>query len=123
MRGIPLTLMVGTLLSLSACSDHSGPGNGDGDDPPSATESVDVEDNQFVASAVRVLAGGTVHWTWRGNNPHNVTFTGGPASATQTDGTFDRTFATAGSFSYICTVHGQSMSGTVTVVAAEPPGQ
>ncbi len=123
MRAIPLTLIVGAVLSVTACSDRTGPGNGDGDDPPSATGSVDVEDNQFVTSAVRVLAGGTVRWTWRGNNPHNVTFTGGPASATQTDGTFDRTFAMAGSFPYICTIHGQSMSGTVTVVAQEPPGQ
>ena len=123
MRGIPLILLAGAAWSATACSDRTGPGNGNGDDPPSATESVDVEDNQFVASTVRVLAGGTVHWTWRGSNPHNVTFAGGPASTTQTDGTFERTFPTAGSFSYLCTIHGQSMSGTVTVVAADPPGQ
>jgi plastocyanin len=74
-----------------------------------------------VRSTVRVLQGGTVTWAWQGNNLHNVTFTGVPASATQTDGEFERTFADAGSFSYLCTVHGQSMSGTVTVVAPEAP--
>lgn len=123
MRGMPHLLMVGVVLAVAACSDSTGPGNGDGDGPPSATESVDVEDNEFVAPAVRVLVGGTVTWTWRGNNLHNVTFPGVPASATQTAGTYERTFATAGSFPYLCTIHGEAMSGTVTVVAAEPPGQ
>jgi plastocyanin len=82
-----------------------------------------VQDNQFVASQVRIVAGGTVTWTWRGGNLHNVTFTGGgPASTTQTGGTYQRTFATAGSFAYTCTVHGQSMSGRVTVVEPSQSG-
>lgn len=123
MRGIPHLLMAGAVLALAACSNSTGPGEGNRDDPPSATERVDVEDNRFVAPAARVLVGGTVTWTWRGNNLHNVTFPGVPASATQTAGTYERTFATAGSFPYLCTIHGQAMSGTVTVVAAEPPGQ
>jgi plastocyanin len=116
MRATPLKLLVGAVLSVSACSDHTGPNGGNGDDPPTATANVSVQDNQFVRSSVRVLVGGTVTWAWQGGNQHNVTFTGGPASATQTDGEFERTFATAGAFTYTCTVHGQSMSGTVTVV-------
>lgn len=123
MRAIPLTFLVGAALIVSACSDRTGPGGGGGggndDDPPPATAGVNVQDNQFVAATVRVQAGGTVRWTWQGNNPHNVTFAGGPASSTQTGGSFERAFATAGTFSYLCTVHGQSMSGTVTVVAAD----
>lgn len=117
MRSIPRQWLLGAALTLSACSDHSGPGGGGGDPdaPPPATAAVNVQDNQFVSANVRVLAGGTVTWTWQGNNPHNVTFTGGPASVTQTEGGFERTFAAAGTFPYICTVHGQSMSGTVTV--------
>jgi plastocyanin len=125
MRTVSLLLPLGVALTLAACSDHSGPGGGSGDPdaPPAATAAVDVEDNQFVSATVRVLAGGTVRWTWQGDNPHNVTFTGGPASATQTEGEFERTFAAAGSFPYICTVHGQSMSGTVTVVPPEATGE
>lgn len=120
MRAIPLRFLVGAALIVSACSDRTEPGGGGGndDDPPPATAAVNVQDNQFVAPAVRVQAGGTVRWTWQGNNPHNVTFAGGPASSTQAEGSFERTFATAGTFSYLCTVHGQSMSGTVTVVTA-----
>ena len=125
MRAIPITLLVGATLIVSACSDYTGPGGGGGgggdddDDPPPAAAAVNVQDNQFVAAAVQVQAGGTVRWTWQGNNPHNVTFTGGPASTTKTQGNFERTFTTAGTFSYQCTVHGQTMSGTVTVVADE----
>jgi plastocyanin len=103
-------------MTMCACSDHTGPDVEDA--PPTATANVDVQDNQFAASSVRVLQGGTVHWTWRGGNVHNVTFTGGPASETRSSGTFERTFETPGTFSYMCTVHGPSMSGRVTVVAA-----
>jgi plastocyanin len=83
---------------------------------------VNVVDDQFVNNSVRVLEGGTVTWTWQGNNLHNVTFQGGQASETQTDGTFEREFPTAGVFRYMCTVHGAAMSGTVTVVAPAAGG-
>lgn len=113
---VPFTLLAGAVMATAAaCSDYTGPG--DPGTPPSATATVSVQDDQFVRSTVSVLVGGTVTWTWQGGNQHNVTFSGGgPASATQTAGTFNRTFATAGTFSYNCTVHGQSMSGTITVV-------
>jgi plastocyanin len=113
----PFQLLTGAVLIGCACSDYTGPDSGGEAPPPSTTASVNVQDDQFVRAAVQVLQGGTVQWTWQGGNQHNVTFTGGPASATQTDGTFQRTFATTGTFPYMCTIHGQSMSGTVTVVA------
>jgi plastocyanin len=117
MRG-SVGLLAGAVMIVCACSDYTGPGDpGDGGPPP-ATAGVSVEDDQFVRAAVQVLQGGQVQWTWRGGNQHNVTFTGGPASGTQSSGTFQRTFPTAGTFNYMCTIHGQSMSGSVTVVAA-----
>ena len=116
MRNIPLTLLAGAVLVVSACSDKAEPG-APVDGPAPTSQSVNVQDNQFAAAAVRLATGGTVRWTWQGDNPHNVTFTGGPASATQSSGTFERKFDTAGTFRYTCTIHGQSMSGTVTVVA------
>ena len=113
MRGL-VKLLGGAVLIVSACSEYNtGPDSGE---PPSATASVNVEDDQFVRAAVQVLQGGQVQWTWRGDSQHNVTFSGGPASPTQASGTFQRTFPTAGTFDYLCTIHGQSMSGTVTVV-------
>ncbi|MEW5916808.1 MAG: Ig-like domain-containing protein [Gemmatimonadota bacterium] len=88
--------------------------------PPSTQADVTVSDNFFQASSVTVVrdqsAGALVRWTWTGQNSHNVTFdAGAPNSATQTTGTFSRTFTTAGSFTYFCTVHGRGMSGTVVV--------
>jgi plastocyanin len=113
---VPFKLLAGALMTLCACSDYTSPN--DGGEEPSATADVSVQDDQFVAASVQVLQGGTVRWTWRGGNQHNVTFTGGPASTTQTNGGFQRTFDTVGTFPYTCTIHGQSMSGRVTVVAA-----
>jgi adhesin/invasin len=83
--------------------------------PPPATAAVSVEDNFFDPSSARVAAGGTVTWTWNGAVSHNVTFASGTNSATQAAGTFMRTFPTAGSYAYSCTIHGAAMSGTVVV--------
>jgi len=79
---------------------------------------VDVDDNSFSPSSVTICAGEQVTWTWRGVNPHNVTFdAGGPNSITQSGAgnTFSRAFPSAGTFTYLCTIHGTSMSGVVTV--------
>ncbi len=46
---------------------------------------------------------------------HNVTFDDGPASPTQEVGSFSRTFATAATYNYHCTVHPTFMTGTVRV--------
>lgn len=118
---VQLQFLAGTVMALAACSDSSGPNPID-EGPPTATAAVNVVDDQYVANSVRVLEGGTVTWSWQGNNLHNVTFQGGPASDTQTDGTFEREFPTAGVFRYMCTVHGAAMSGTVTVVAPAEGG-
>lgn len=79
---------------------------------------VDVSDNFFSPAIVTICAGEQVEWTWRGVAPHNVTFdAGGPNSMTLTGAgnTFARTFASTGTFTYLCTVHGASMSGSVIV--------
>lgn len=82
----------------------------------SGSAEVDVNDNSFSPTSATICAGQQVNWTWRGGNQHNVTFdAGGPNSATQTTGTFSRTFPAAGTFTYVCTIHGSSMSGTVVV--------
>jgi plastocyanin len=83
--------------------------------PPAPMEaSVDVDDNFFDPSTTRVAVGGTVTWTWVGNDGHNVTFSSGSNQGTQTVGTFERDFPTAGSFPYQCTIH-SGMTGTINV--------
>jgi plastocyanin len=75
----------------------------------------------FSPATVDIAAGGTVTWTWAAANtmPHDVTSSDQPPkfspSPIQTSGSFSHTFATAGSYPYFCTVHGQIMSGTVMV--------
>lgn len=77
--------------------------------------------NQFDAANVTVAEGDTVTFTWLGGF-HDVSFDDGVSSGAPVgvDGTtFSRTFDTAGTYRYVCTVHASTgMVGTVVVEAA-----
>lgn len=112
-------LLILTLV-LTGCGGNDAQAPSPPGTPAGATATVSVGDNFFQPTNVSVRRGAanaSVTWTWSGRNPHNVTFdAGGTNSATQTEGTFSRTFTAAGTFSYICTIHGRAvMSGTVVV--------
>lgn len=65
-----------------------------------------------------IAAGGTVTWTWGGSLSHSAQSTGSPtftSSTIKSSGTYSVTFTTAGTYSYDCAVHGQSMTGRVVV--------
>ena len=83
--------------------------------PAPTQANVTVGDNFFDPTAATVAAGGQVTWTWNGAVNHNVTFQAGANSSNQASGTFSRTFPTAGTFDYLCTIHGAAMSGQVVV--------
>lgn len=120
--------MVALLVSVTACG-----GGGDGGDgnpaaptprtpqptsPMTPSNQVSVLDNEFSPATLTVATAATVTWSWSaGNyNSHNVTFADGVgSSSTRTSGTHQRTFSVAGSYAYSCTVHGASMTGTITV--------
>jgi adhesin/invasin len=74
----------------------------------------------FSPNAITITRGTVVTWAWQGTTPaHNVTFAntppGAPANITDmTSGSAQRTFNTAGTFTYQCTNH-PVMTGTVTV--------
>jgi len=86
--------------------------------PPPSPGVVQVRNNSFNPEVVTVSVGGTVRWEWTGQG-HNVTSvlspSFGPNSATQsapfTHGPL--TFNQAGSYRYICGVHG-FVSGSTT---------
>lgn len=80
-----------------------------------SSASVGVEDSFFDPSSVTIAQGGDVTWTWNGGLTHNVTFSTGTNSGDRSSGTFTRVFAEAGSFDYMCTIHGAAMTGTVVV--------
>lgn len=82
----------------------------------STSNAITVANNSFTPSSTTVPVGTTVTWTWAtGAVGHNVTFSTGTSSPTQSAGTFARTFGAAGTFGYVCTVHGSAMSGTIIV--------
>lgn len=73
----------------------------------------------FSPDTVKIAVNGSVTWTFTsgGNSPHNVTFGTPPAGGNignTTTGAVTRTFATAGRFTYQCTLHA-GMNGAVVV--------
>ena len=82
---------------------------------PAATTDVLVENNDFSPATITVPVGSTVKWTWAtctgGSDPygggttcvdHSVTWDAadGTNSPTQSQGTFQRSFPTAGTYTY-----------------------
>ncbi len=85
--------------------------------PTSATVAAGANTNDFTPEFVAIARGGTVTWTF-GATIHNVEF-GSTAGAPQGIGNSQntqatRTFATAGTFAYTCTLH-SGQNGTVLV--------
>jgi plastocyanin len=93
--------------------------------PPSTSTSITVANNSFDPASTTVGVGVLVTWTWNACTSdgyggtvctrHNVTFPDGAHSDTQTEGSWSRSFGTAGTYRYECTIHGAAMSGTVVV--------
>jgi plastocyanin len=109
-------LRASALLALAACG---GGGGSDTTAGPSggATSSVTVGNDFYSPASLSVAIGTKVVWQWaEGASEHSVTFDDGPTSDRQSSGSFERTFGTAGTFTYFCQVHGRAvMSGSVTV--------
>jgi plastocyanin len=115
----------------SASTDPGSGGNNNGGNnppppgPPSTSSSITVSNNFFDPSATTVPVSTKVTWTWdacgsdgyggQSCTSHSIVFDDGTSSGAQTQGTWSRTFATAGTYKYHCAVHGAAMSGTVVV--------
>lgn len=103
------------------CSGYSAPSEPGG--AGNNTMTVAVRNNLFDPATIEVPVNSTVTWVWNsGGVEHNVTFQTGPSSGNLSSGSFPRTFQTAGSYPYICTIHGQGMSGVVNVTAGTGGG-
>jgi plastocyanin len=107
-----------TLLVVAAIA---GPGAADAA-AQGASVTVGGGANVFTMSTVTIQAGQSVTWTNAGGD-HNVHFNGEAAlNAPATDAwSVSRAFPTAGTFTYVCDIHGPAMAGTVNVVAAPSP--
>lgn len=76
---------------------------------------VDIKQFKFGPAEIHVAVGGTVTWTNSDNQKHTATASGTfDAGAIEPGATSSKTFATAGSFAYICSFH-PFMKGTVVV--------
>ena len=108
---LPSGLALVALASL-ACSSSDGTATDQG-----SSGDITVGNNFFSPASLSVNVGQTVIWGWNpGGVDHNVTFDDGQHSPTQSSGTYQRAFPTAGSYAYHCTIHGASvMHGVVTV--------
>jgi plastocyanin len=90
-----------------------------------ATANVSVINFAFSPATTDINVNDTVVWTWNGQN-HNVVSTSSPQAWTaspvkSTPFSFTNKFTSAGSFPYICTVHGFTGTINVTAVSVPPP--
>jgi len=85
-----------------------------------ATANVEIAGFAFDPPTLTINAGDTVTWTNRDGAQHSVVFaSGGPRTRVLSNGQSDSlTFTVAGTFNYVCGIHGASMSGTIIVRAA-----
>ncbi len=83
---------------------------------PAAGNAVSIDNFAFVPATLTVPAGSTVTWTNHDEEPHTVAASDGsfhsPGMGSQ--GTYSHTFATAGKFDYVCSIH-PFMHATVVV--------
>jgi plastocyanin len=84
-----------------------------------ATHAVNISGFAFSPASITVAVGDTVTWTNADSAAHTATASGGAFdSGTLNQGqSFSFTFATAGTFAYVCDFH-SNMMGTITVQAA-----
>jgi len=112
-------IAAGAMLGCSGDSGPSEPG-----DTGNTGPTVAVRNNLFDPTPLEVPVNSTVTWAWNsGGVEHNVTFQTGASSGNRTSGSFPRTFPSAGSFTYVCTIHAaEGMAGVVNVTGGSGTG-
>ncbi len=80
-----------------------------------ATSGVSISDYLYVPARQTVAVGGTVTWTNNDRVTHTVTFDGADIKIKAGE-TYSRTYPTAGTFPYLCSIH-PGMNGTIEVLA------
>ena len=112
-------LFISGILLFGSCSSKSSSYNNptSSGTKPTAAPSVTIQNFAYSPAVVHVLPGGTVTWTNKDATPHTVTDNGGSfdSGSIAVDGTFKRTFANAGTYTYHCSIHSMMASATVVV--------
>jgi plastocyanin len=117
-------LLLAVALILAACG-----GPSDGVDGAIAGQNVTVEmyDNRYQFTEVKIPVGGSVDWLGAGRNPHNTVAADGSWSTENEFGSLDQfdgdsavvTYDQAGTYIFFCTYHGNAegagMAGVLMV--------
>ncbi|HEY8672023.1 MAG TPA: cupredoxin family copper-binding protein [Terriglobales bacterium] len=84
-----------------------------------AVATVSMDHNTFTPGEITVVPGTTVTWVNKENMPHTVVDTnkGFRSKTLAKDASFSFTFATAGEYDYLCSIH-PNMKGKVIVKPA-----
>ncbi len=87
--------------------------------PAAGSQAIAIKDFSFQAPSVSIKVGGSVTWTNADSTAHSIQSDGHTFDSPDSiDGgkSFSHTFATAGTFTYICGIHPQ-MQGSIVVTA------
>jgi plastocyanin len=112
LRALKLTVLFAALASIPCLAqDASNAG-------ASPVASVSMDHNTFIPSEITVAPGTTVTWVNNEAMPHTVVDSnkGFRSKALVKDASFSFTFATAGDYNYLCSIH-PNMKGKVIVKA------
>ena len=84
--------------------------------PPQPGNAITITNFKFNPTILTVPAGTTVTWTNQDEEPHTIAAKDGSfrSPGLDTKGTYSFTFAKAGSYDYLCSIH-PFMTGTVVV--------
>jgi plastocyanin len=113
--------LLGVVL-ITACG-----GSGGGDSIEGENVVVQMYDNRFQYTEIRIPVGGSVTFVGAGNNPHNAVAADGEWSTEDVFGSLEQlkgdeaklTYNTPGSYTFYCTFHGNAsgagMAGVLIV--------
>ena len=107
MRIALLIVLVGTLLA--------GCGNSESSEQVATTEVLMPKSYRFEPKRIEVDAGDEVTWRNEDNFTHTVEIEGQDEMKAEPGESVSFTFATPGTYEYVCTLHSHDMRGTVIV--------
>lgn len=124
MKPTLLVLALASILVFAACGDSGG---GDGESIEGQDVVVEMHDNRFQYTEIRVPVGGTVNWVGVGRNSHNAVEAEGRWSTETVFGSLEQfegdeavlTYDEPGTYTFFCTFHGNAegdgMAGVLIV--------
>jgi len=107
---------IGLTIGCGSSSPSTPSGNNTGTPVSIVANSSTLTTTAYSPNPVNISVGGSVTWTNNDNTTHTATGNNGSfdSGSIAPGGKFTRTFPTAGTFDYKCTLH-PGMVGTVTV--------